>query len=930
MSRDVCCLPRRNAEGIVIGSCGGLSLLVLLAVVGLARAGRTADPEQSGTDGGRERPAVAMAEGSLPPAVLDLPRDGYLTGTLLDSPAKAAGGRSTFRWQSPAFAEPFECAVDGVVGIRFLQPPAGGRSQPAGDWRIELNNGDQLVAGLESIDERQVVATIGPVATPTRLVVPRAALWGMFRSDSEAVYAGPGGLAGWQQAPPESWREEAGRLANTTEGASLFRDLPSRDARAGLRTRYDMTLSWQERPTLRIAVACSGVADLQRAFCLELRPEGLVAVREEGGGGDTGRADLQPCGDMPANGIALTVFVDQQAGRLAVLLPGGHEPVADFTLPPAGNQPGSGVRFTVLAGKASLDFLRVSPWQGDAVAVADRQEGVIRLRDGAELAAVVQGMQPAAAGVMVRSAEAAAQPRPIPLDQIEGILFPTGGLPAANPASDAESAGGSSVVRVTDVAGSRLSGRLVRVEQGTVWLKHPAVEEPMPLPMGMLAAVACPGPPVEEPPRPGRIGRLVGAQGRVWGCLVSGAGEDRADGSAASAVRWQPLGSLTASPLALGPDGEQPQATITYVDASGGEESAAGGVVTGGIGGQIGVVNGRPALVMLIAGSAAERAGVRPGEVILAIAPRGDGRFVDTAGLSREDTQQLLRGRVGTRLQLRLQRNGPGRPREIVIVRQALSQLGRDPQLLQQALQVQERLLPSEVATNDTGAPSRTGSLVILRTGETLPCRVEAIDESGVRVQVANGDPVTVAADMVQAVELVPAAGKEVTAEKFRSLTMLPRSQRQQPPTHVLRSLQGDYLRGRLVSMDDQTVRIAVEAHPRDTPLAIPRADVARLIWLHPENLATSWEPPQTQAGGGLPVEAVAGNGSRLRMLATGLEGNVLLGTSPVVGPCSIDLQKTDRLLIGGAVDAAPQPLPYAQWKLQFAPEPRNLPPRRP
>ena len=158
---------------------------------------------------------------------------------------------------------------------------------------------------------------------------------------------------------------------------------------------------------------------------------------------------------------------------------------------------------------------------------------------------------------------------------------------------------------------------------------------------------------------------------------------------------------------------------------------------------------------------------------------------------------------------------------------------------------------------------------------------------------------------------------------------MLPRSQRQQPPTHVLRSLQGDYLRGRLISMDGQTVRIAVEASPRDKPLAISRGDIARLIWLHPENLDTAWEPPQPGANSGLLVESVAGDSSRLRMAATGIKGNTLLGTSSVVGPCRIDLERIDRLLIGGDIEKTPQKRPFSQWKLQPAPEPRNLPSHR-
>jgi hypothetical protein len=64
-------------------------------------------------------------------------------------------------------------------------------------------------------------------------------------------------------------------------------------------------------------------------------------------------------------------------------------------------------------------------------------------------------------------------------------------------------------------------------------------------------------------------------------------------------------------------------------------------------------------------------------------------------------------------------------------------------------------------------------------------------------------------------------------------------------------------------------------------------------------------------------------------MAATGIKGNMLLGTSSVVGPCRIDLERIDRLLIGGDIEKTPRNRPFSQWKLQPAPEPRNLPSRR-
>jgi hypothetical protein len=92
----------------------GLWLLTLLTVAGLGRAGRAMEQDRHDTDG---TPALA---------VIDLPRHGSLTGRLLDLPAEATGKLTTLVWQSPAFARPFEFALDGVIGIstRFVMSGA--------------------------------------------------------------------------------------------------------------------------------------------------------------------------------------------------------------------------------------------------------------------------------------------------------------------------------------------------------------------------------------------------------------------------------------------------------------------------------------------------------------------------------------------------------------------------------------------------------------------------------------------------------------------------------------------------------------------------------------------------------------------------------------------------------------------------------------
>ena len=72
-----------------------------------------------------------------------------------------------------------------------------------------------------------------------------------------------------------------------------------------------------------------------------------------------------------------------------------------------------------------------------------------------------------------------------------------------------------------------------------------------------------------------------------------------------------------------------------------------------------------------------------------------------------------------------------------------------------------------------------------------------------------------------------------LTATKRNRLLTLPRMQRDNPPTHLIRSRYGDYLRGRIVGMDENNLQVEVRLETK----IIPRERVARIIWLHAGHL---------------------------------------------------------------------------------------------
>jgi len=215
-----------------------------------------------------------------------------------------------------------------------------------------------------------------------------------------------------------------------------------------------------------------------------------------------------------------------------------------------------------------------------------------------------------------------------------------------------------------------------------------------------------------------------------------------------------------------------------------------------------------------------------------------------------------------------------------------------------------------------------------LRSGREVTVRTPMTADGGAAV-------VAVANDLVAGIEFDPVAGiANLTPDRFQRLTTLPRSQRDDPPTHLLRLRTEDYLRGKLESLDGDDLVFSV----LDQKKRLPRAAVARIIWLHPEDTDFGGggaarpereaeggaKPPAEAAAAGLLVQGVTAAG-RTTLVADRMEGTLIIGTSPAFGPSRIDTTAIDKLLIGGAVGTDDQPLPFAQWRLRLAPLPRAL-----
>jgi thiol-disulfide isomerase/thioredoxin len=225
---------------------------------------------------------------------------------------------------------------------------------------------------------------------------------------------------------------------------------------------------------------------------------------------------------------------------------------------------------------------------------------------------------------------------------------------------------------------------------------------------------------------------------------------------------------------------------------------------------------------------------------------------------------------------------------------------------------------------NQPAQPSGKRKCLYLVTGDVIPSEISSIDDKGVTFRTSLSSSTFVPHEKVQAVELSHDGNTSVrvTKAKRERLLMLPRMQKDNPPTHLLRSRNGDFLRGRLIKMDDRKLELEIHLENKE----IPRDRLSLIVWLHPELASTekeaSKDAPTSRTE--LRVQAVRHDGIRLTFHADRFADGFLSGKSDVLGPCQVSLKDVDQILIGRSIEKAAAQLAYQQWKLQDAPQPKS------
>ncbi len=189
-------------------------------------------------------------------------------------------------------------------------------------------------------------------------------------------------------------------------------------------------------------------------------------------------------------------------------------------------------------------------------------------------------------------------------------------------------------------------------------------------------------------------------------------------------------------------------------------------------------------------------------------------------------------------------------------------------------------------------------------------------------------------ADMVRGVRKLAYTGTETMEKTSRKrLLTLPRSQRNNPPTHLVVSREGDAIRGQLQSMELDELTLQVRSEDRK----IQMKTVAEIIWLldAPEIVpagASSDTEKETfeknSAKAALPTsdlncQALDTSGTRISIIPDRVEGSILFGQHPQLGPCQVDLRKISKLVLGDAIAADTKQNRFEKWKLENAVDPK-------
>lgn len=237
---------------------------------------------------------------------------------------------------------------------------------------------------------------------------------------------------------------------------------------------------------------------------------------------------------------------------------------------------------------------------------------------------------------------------------------------------------------------------------------------------------------------------------------------------------------------------------------------------------------------------------------------------------------------------------------------------------------------------------------LFLTNGDCFPAIIKSLDEIQTVFHSTMFEGTKINNELIRGIRVLAHAGMEqMDSGAQKKLLTLPRMQRSNPPTHLIVARQGDAIRGRLKSINDDFAVLEVRGSDR----SIMMKTIAEIIWLieAPEVIPivtqdTEAPPSETEkseteqnetekseAGisnaieslDELQCQALFDTGARVSMVPSTISDNILSGVHPQLGACQIDLAAVNRLVLGDAIAAEATKSRFGKWKLENAPDPK-------
>lgn len=243
-----------------------------------------------------------------------------------------------------------------------------------------------------------------------------------------------------------------------------------------------------------------------------------------------------------------------------------------------------------------------------------------------------------------------------------------------------------------------------------------------------------------------------------------------------------------------------------------------------------------------------------------------------------------------------------------------------DESALYRALGYLPAIAPADVPEQNMGpAPALDSddSYLVLANGDRIQAHVASFDDVRVRVESKLFSSREIPASEVRVWESsAHSAIDRMDSERRRRLLTLPRKQRNAPPTHLLESTNGDFMRTRLSGADEGHVF----ANRQLNQLPIPRSSLQRVAWLLTPNMATERSTPPSAPSKDL---AVLEGEMRVTLRATTIAEGNLVGHSDSLGELRLALSSIKELRLG-ATASLPDDAPLARetWRLHDAIDP--------